>query len=131
MLMSEKERMRNFLNNSFMLLQLKDEFYSGGSGSVLKNFEALKPYGVSPKVSVMVRLSDKFERLKSLVFDTANTDVSETFDDTISDAINYLLILREAFLREKQEELFETPDVEEDASEFGEDEDYEYNASEE
>lgn len=78
----------------FDTLVKKNNDYAGEQPTdVYKNLRACSQFGVPPKVGVMVRLSDKFARIGTLLNQEAAVK-DEAIEDTIDDAINYLAILK-------------------------------------
>lgn len=73
-------------------LQEKNHDYSKGKDA-LRNFKLVESFGLTDsQTGIMVRLTDKMARISNLL----NTEpkVSEKVEDTIDDAINYLLLLK-------------------------------------
>lgn len=85
------------------LLKKKNADYGGQKLDFLYNFKN-GIHNVSPSNAVMVRLSDKFVRLKSLFGCDVCNVTDEKIEDTIKDAINYLIILL-ALEKEKSDEV--------------------------
>lgn len=75
------------------LMERKSHDYAGAAGDdTLANFTLLETLGVAPtEIGIYARLLDKIRRLSSCL--TQDMAVDETMDDTIVDAINYLIIL--------------------------------------
>jgi hypothetical protein len=72
----------------------KDHDYA--DGQPYANFFASRRYGERPDHAIMTRLSDKFNRLCSLVaMEKRNEEahVNETMDDTLRDIVNYAAIM--------------------------------------
>lgn len=70
----------------------KNRGYAGGSEDPWVNFRNATYFGVSPILSVFVRMSDKWARLISLVKDPNNDMVGEALEDTLIDLASYALI---------------------------------------
>lgn len=86
------------------LLKKKNSDYSGNNLDFLHNFKN-GIHNVSPSNAVMVRLSDKINRLSNLMKDYCVIECpDEKIEDTIKDAINYLIILL-ALEKEKSDEV--------------------------
>lgn len=73
----------------------------GGDKDVLYNFRMSEQFGVSVEKGIMVRLSDKFSRIATLIDSEAQVK-DEKIEDTLLDMINYASILLFA-LKEKNE----------------------------
>ena len=56
------------------------------------NFRLAQVFGVTPYVGVLVRLSDKYVRLKNLRHSPSNERIGESVIDTLRDAMAYALI---------------------------------------
>ena len=69
-------------------------------GDPFKNFESSLLVGVRVNRAILVRIMDKITRISNLL-DRDAVVMDEKISDTISDAINYLAILR-AYLENKK-----------------------------
>lgn len=75
-----------------MIMHQKNHDYGGGEE--YKNFEMVARYGICPVVTgIMVRLSDKWSRLTTLLTREPIVE-DEKVEDTIDDMINYLAIMK-------------------------------------
>ena len=82
------------------LITAKNKDYSK-EDDALSNFRKSESFGIKASQGIMVRLSDKMARIENLlVKDTSVED--ENIVDTIHDAINYLALLKECLLEEKE-----------------------------
>jgi hypothetical protein len=83
---------------NYEILKCKNRDYSNAvylKSDALKNFKIVKHSGLCEmSTGVMVRLCDKMQRLTSLLLADAPSVKSESLNDTIGDAINYLVILQ-------------------------------------
>ena len=80
-------------------MKKKNHDYAGESDA-LKNFKLVDYLGIaSTPQGILVRLCDKFSRIANIYQGGAQVD--ESVDDTIKDAINYLVILK-ASLKEQR-----------------------------
>ena len=85
------------------LMDKKNRDYAGNDGKEpFANFTRVESMGIcSTEQGFMVRLTDKMSRLSSIL-QSGKTNVSnETFDDTLVDVINYIVLLS-AYRQEKQ-----------------------------
>lgn len=80
-------------NKCLATVEKKNADYSGKESNAFKNFEAVEQFAIAEtKQGIMVRLSDKFTRIANLLNHQAYVK-SESLQDSIEDAINYLAIL--------------------------------------
>ena len=72
----------------------KSAGYSGADNpDAWANFRRALEFGVQPEIGALIRLSDKFSRLTTLVRDPANDQLSdENIEDTAIDLAAYALI---------------------------------------
>jgi len=71
----------------------KSAGYSGASNpDTFANFRMSEKFGVSAFKGCLIRLSDKFSRLASLVSDPKNEQLGETIKDTLLDLASYAII---------------------------------------
>jgi len=88
---------RSTMNKALTILGAKNDDYSTRDlqGDGLKNFRGVENLGVTKaEVGVFVRLYDKITRIANFL-DTGILSVQdEKIEDTICDAINYLIILQ-------------------------------------
>ena len=75
------------------LLTSKNGDY-GKEDDVLSNFRACSRFGIPVELGIMVRFSDKVSRIENFI--KGGKPNNESLDDSIIDAIGYLLILRYA-----------------------------------
>lgn len=70
--------------------------YSNPS-DILSNLRVCEQFGVPPHMGVLVRMSDKFERLKNLVLKEQKGEgpavANESLEDTLEDLANYALLM--------------------------------------
>jgi hypothetical protein len=64
----------------------------GGKDDPWKNFRMAVGFGVPASIGCLIRLSDKFARVQSLIADPANDKVGEAVTDTLIDLANYAII---------------------------------------
>ena len=81
-------------------MEKKNHDYAGDKDA-LKNFKLVDYLGIATSAQgILVRLCDKFSRLAN-VYKGDNKVKDETVEDTIDDAINYLVILKAVLRQEK------------------------------
>lgn len=104
------ERMKRYFQNCSDILIRKNTDYSGESR--FENFDSVKYYGIDPIDGFVVRTNDKISRINNLLFYRPDVKVKdESIADTLSDFINYLVLLYlYVFFRNREEEnwLFQT-----------------------
>jgi hypothetical protein len=82
------------------IMKAKNHDYSYGE-EALSNFKAVELFGVRTEDGFLTRLMDKLKRISNLTRYTAAV-LDEKIEDTILDAINYLMLLL-AYLEEKHD----------------------------
>lgn len=70
----------------------KNAGYSGGKEDPWSNFRECNDFGVDSFTGVLVRMSDKWSRVKSLKRNANNEQVGESMRDTLIDLASYALI---------------------------------------
>ena len=84
-------------------LEKKNHDYSKDTTDALRNFKAVEYFKLTDtSTGVAVRLCDKWMRICNLLHTEGHVK-DEKIEDTISDAINYLIILKASLLEEKAE----------------------------
>jgi len=85
------------------LMDKKNRDYAGNDGKEpFANFTRVEAMGIcSTEQGFMVRLTDKMSRLSSILQSGKTNVTNETFDDTLVDVINYIVLLS-AYRQEKQ-----------------------------
>jgi len=85
--------------SSFALMSRKNDDYSTREtdDDALKNFRGVEALGITTTENgVFVRLFDKVNRIANFLKTGVLSVTDESVDDTIQDAINYLVILKAA-----------------------------------
>lgn len=82
----------------------KNSDYTGGKGATdaLANFKGSKMFDVHPAIGLMIRMTDKMQRVKSFVADGELRVTGETVIDACEDMVNYSILLK-AILAEEME----------------------------
>lgn len=70
----------------------KNAGYAGDSDDPWLNFREAERFGVSPFKGCLIRMSDKYSRIGSLVRNPSNEQVGESIIDTLMDNAVYSLI---------------------------------------
>lgn len=71
----------------------KSAGYVGDDQDVWRNFRGTEVFGVPAYIGALIRMSDKWLRVQSLVSDPANEQVGEALEDTLKDLAAYALIV--------------------------------------
>lgn len=96
----ELKLIRKFMKRQLEILNKKGFDYSGEEKTT-KNFKFHEDIGIPAEVSCFIRLSDKFNRLKSFFKRKDFKFKEETVEDTLIDLANYCIILY-LILKEKK-----------------------------
>jgi hypothetical protein len=91
MLTQQHQIIEEFTNKMGELLLNKGEEYSGED--TLSGFKTLVDIGVSPEKSMFVRITDKYLRLKNLLFGGEVRVKDESIEDTLVDLANYACLI--------------------------------------
>lgn len=77
------------------LMDMKNRDYAGNDGKEpFANFTRVESMGIcSTEQGFMVRLTDKMSRLSSILESGTNHVKDESFEDTMVDVINYIVLL--------------------------------------
>jgi len=87
--MTRDEYLAEFKNTTDKMLEIstkKNNDY-GGAADPFKNFRDFEELGF------LVRMSDKFARLKTAIVEKRKFEVDESIEDTIIDLANYSILL--------------------------------------
>lgn len=85
------------------LMKKKNADYAGRNGKEpFANFTRVEAMGICPtEVGFMVRITDKMSRLSSFLESGKLEVANESFEDTIVDVINYMVLLH-SYLKDKK-----------------------------
>ena len=85
------------------LMSLKNKDYAGNEGrEPFANFTRVQSMGICPtEVGFLVRITDKMSRLSSFMESGKLEVANESFEDTIVDVINYMVLLH-SYLKDKK-----------------------------
>ena len=87
------------------LMRRKNQDYTGGSADPFANFRGSMALGVEPEIGLMIRMQDKFQRVKSFIANDGILAVQEEgIRDIIQDLINYSVLMG-GLLIERQNKL--------------------------
>ena len=79
----------------------KNQDYAG-TQDPFANFRGSKAFGIEPELGIIVRINDKFMRIKSLVESGSLAVKDETVRDSIEDVINYAVLMY-GLLKERED----------------------------
>jgi len=85
------------------VMKSKNDDYAGVSGDPFTNFKASTLMGIEPERGLMLRVTDKFMRIKNFIDRGELSVKDEPVDDAISDIINYMILLK-GLIKDKKEE---------------------------
>ena len=88
------------------IMRAKNSDYTAGSGDPFANFRASEALGVPAVVSLLIRVMDKMQRIRSFATLGQLQVKDESVDDAIQDVVNYM-ILCQGLLVEKRLEVAE------------------------
>lgn len=103
--MTKQELIENherLCENARELMKKKNADYAGRSGTEpFANFTRVEAMGIcSTERGMLVRLTDKMSRLSSFVESGKMEVANESFEDTIVDVINYMVLLH-SYVKDK------------------------------
>jgi hypothetical protein len=103
--MTKKELLENHItlcDAARTLMEKKNTDYAGRSGTEpFANFTRVESMGIcSTERGMLVRLTDKMSRLSSFVEAGKMEVANESFEDTIVDVINYMVLLH-SYVKDK------------------------------
>lgn len=96
----------NLLQDMASLHERKNAGYAGNTNDPWSNFRESEDFGVPAWKGALIRMSDKYSRIKSLVSNPNNEQVGESLEDTLMDLSAYALIV----LCLRREEARQNPD---------------------
>ena len=90
-------------NTARELMKKKNADYAGRNGvEPFANFTRVESMGICPtEVGFLVRVTDKMSRLSSFMESGKLEVANESFEDTIVDVINYMVLLH-SYLKDKK-----------------------------
>lgn len=85
--------------NCLDIMKSKNQDYAGGSGDPYANFRIAEMFGLHPVTGILLRVTDKLQRIKSFVAHGTLAVKDETADDACDDLVNYAILMK-GLLRE-------------------------------
>ncbi len=74
------------------IMRAKNADYTSGSADPFANFRASEALGVPGVVSILIRMMDKMQRVRSFVEQGSLQVKDETVDDAFQDIVNYAIL---------------------------------------
>ena len=86
------------------ILHAKNHDYTAGSPDPFANFRLAELEGVDPVKGVMVRVSDKMQRLRAFIRSGKLLVKGESFEDAIHDIIGYMILIKGMLIQKSNDE---------------------------
>ena len=78
-------------------MRAKNTDYTGGSDDPFANFRISEVFGVHPVVGILMRISDKMQRIRAFIANGKMAVATESVDDACEDIINYAILIKGMF----------------------------------
>ena len=75
------------------IMAAKNHDYTGASGDPFANFRASEIFGVESTISILVRVLDKLQRIKTFAEKGELRVENESVKDAILDVMNYMVLI--------------------------------------
>lgn len=82
------------------VMRSKNKDYAGGSGDPYANFRIAEMFGLHPVTGILLRVTDKLQRIRSFIKHGVLEVTGETIDDACDDLVNYAILMK-GLLREE------------------------------
>lgn len=76
------------------ILQKKNADYCGGSGDPYANFRISSSFGVHPAMGIVLRITDKLQRIRAFATNGTLAVKEESVFDACNDIVNYAILLK-------------------------------------
>lgn len=76
------------------IMRAKNADYTVGSGDPFANFRIAGVFGVHPVLGIILRMSDKMQRIRSFVAAGTLEVKEETVEDACDDLVNYAILIK-------------------------------------
>lgn len=83
------------------VMRAKNKDYTAGSADPYANFRIAESFGVDPVVGIVLRMSDKMQRIRSFCSAGELAVSGESVDDACDDIVNYAILIK-GLLRERR-----------------------------
>jgi hypothetical protein len=90
------------------IMRRKNHDYANASGDPFSNFRIAESYGVHPAIGILLRMTDKLQRIRTFVSAGELKVSGETVDDACDDLVNYAILIK-GMLREQREKELAKP----------------------
>lgn len=77
----------------------KNADYCGGTSDPFANFKVTEIFGIHPVIGILLRLTDKLQRIRSFVANGTCAVKTESVEDACDDIVNYAILIK-AILRD-------------------------------
>jgi len=84
------------------IMRQKNADYSGGDDDPFSNFRIASIFGLHPVTGILLRVTDKLQRIRSFVSKGVLAVDGETVEDACDDIVNYAILIK-GMLREELE----------------------------
>lgn len=76
------------------IMAAKNADYCGGSGDPFANFRITEVFGIHPVMGIVIRITDKLQRIRAFVNNGEMAVKAESFGDACDDIINYAVLIK-------------------------------------
>lgn len=83
------------------IMRSKNADYTAGSADPYANFRMSEAFGIHPAIGILLRITDKLQRIRSFALAGEMAVKAESVDDACNDIVNYAILLKGIF-REQQ-----------------------------
>lgn len=83
------------------IMRQKNMDYSGGDGDPFANFRIAECFGLHPVTGIILRVTDKLQRVRAFIKNGVCAVDGESVDDACDDLVNYAILMK-GLLREER-----------------------------
>lgn len=76
------------------VMRKKNADYSGGSGDPYSNFRISATFGIHPAMGIVLRITDKLQRIRAFTTTGVLAVDTESVDDACDDIVNYAILIK-------------------------------------
>lgn len=88
------------------IMRVKNQDYCGGSGDPYANFRIASAFGIHPAMGIVLRITDKLQRVRAFAANGTMAVKEESVDDALEDIVNYAILLK-GMLKEERDRIQE------------------------